>query len=163
MTIQEVKDQIKTLETKAYNLKTKKAEERARVQVNELRGQAFDLLCQVRDRYATFSIKGIVKHWSSGGEYVFIKLSDGEAVFLSPTVDVVAKSWYPSTCCVEYTDDQEVVVEFTTDIDMERLSLVLVPRAIHGGTLNQAKYAELCQRHDLAFFKYPEGMSGLFA
>ena len=92
-------------------------------------------------------------------------MADGSRTHASPTSDVVSKSWYGFTCCVNYVKGQEVIVEFEVDVDSDRLVLIAVPRRVFGGTLDEAKYAELCKRDNLAFFKYPgsNGVTGLFA
>lgn len=157
----DLREEIKLAETKARNLKTKKAQSKAWDKVRELEHKLFIELCDLRDTYSTFSFKATVisdnKH--SMADDIMVKSPFG-TLHLSPTNDVESKSWYPQTCCVEYTNNQTVIVEVT--VDVVDLKLQLFPKQLIGGTLNTSKYEELCKKDDLAFFKYPTGMTGLF-
>ncbi len=162
MNLTELKTLIKTESTRAYNLKTKKARSKAWDKVRDLERQALNILYAQRDIYSTQSMKCTVRHFTDGDEHFLVESPYG-SLWLSPTSDAVSKSWYSHTCCVQYTKGQTIIVEFEIDVS-DRLSLEIIPKRIHGGTLNETKYAELCQRGNLAFFKYPDGhMSGLFA
>jgi hypothetical protein len=122
------------------------------------------LLYAQRDAYATHSVKATVRWFHAGDDHVCIATPYG-TLYANPTSDVVSKSWYGHTCCVEYVEGQELVIEIEVDVDSARLCLELIPRRIYGGTLNETQYTELCKRDDLAFFKYPgsDGVTGLFA
>jgi hypothetical protein len=57
------------------------------------------------------------------------------------------------------------VIEIDTEVNHDNLFLQVIPKKMHGGRVNEARYAELCKRDNLAFFKYPksDGVTGLFA
>lgn len=159
----QLKEQIKAARSRAYSLKTKKAQTKAWAAVRELEREALTLLYAARDRYATQSIKGTVVRFTDSDDHVCVTTALG-TMWISPTSDAVSKSWYGQTCCVQYSNGQEIIIEIETDVNSDRLFLELIPRRVFGGTLNEAKYTELCKRTNLAFFKYPNGhMSGLFA
>ncbi len=161
MTIQELKNQAEQLRTKARSLKTKKAQSKAYDSARELENQAWIKLCDERNKYGKFSFKAVVNHFSAGSENYLVDTPYGH-MWLSPTADILSKSWYAHTCCIEYTKGQTVVVEASIDVNSDRLSLEVVPGKVTGGTVNETKYLELCQRDNLAFFKYPAGITGLF-
>lgn len=163
MNLIELKALIKSESTRAYNLKTKKAREKAWDKVRSLERQALDILYAQRAKYSTQSMKCTVSHFTEGSDNFLVESPYG-SLWLSPTSDAVSKSWYGHTCCVQYTKGQTIVVEFEIDVSTDGLFLEILPKRIHGGTLNASKYVELCQRGNLAFFKSPNGhMSGLFA
>lgn len=162
-TIESLKEELSTLAKRARSLKTKKAQSKAWDAVRAVDREIFLMLCEQRNKYATYSLRGTVERFTDGDRDVFVRMSDGSTSWISPTSDAVSKSWYEHTCCVSYIDGQQVVVEFEIDVDGDRHCLTRTPRRVHGGTLNEQKYAELCKRTDLAFFKYPTGTSGLFS
>lgn len=163
MTFQELKQAIRAESIRARGLKTKKAQQRAWDKVRSLEREVLGMLYEARSKYAPYSIKATVQYFHDGDDHILTRTADGESCWISPTSDEVSKSWYGSTCCVSYSKGQDVVIEIEVDVDSDRLCLIHVPRRVRGGTLNEAKYAELCKRTDLAFFKYPSGMSGLFS
>lgn len=161
-----LKIQIKEAEARAYKLKTKKAQTKAWNKIKELSRELWLLLCEERNKYAEHSVKGtvIVDNSHCMSEYIMVKTAEYGILHVSPSNDILSKSWYPSMCCVEYAEGQQVIVECDIDFDRNGADrLCVYPKRVHGGVLNESKYAELCQRDDLAFFKYPDGrMSGLF-
>lgn len=166
MTTAELRLEIELAKQVAYKRKTKAAQVRAWDKVRHLERQLLDIMYAARDKYATFSFKATViadnKHVMS--EHIGVKDVSGKVFWISPCNDILSKSWYASTCCVEYTEGQEVIVEAEVDVCRDSLKLILVPKRLYGGTLNQTKYEELCKKGNLAFFKYPDGrMSGLFS
>ncbi len=162
MSIQELKAQAESYRMKARGLKTKAAQKKAYDKARELESQVFIELCNQRDQYGKFSFKAIVKHFNPGNEQYMVDTPYG-SMWLSPTQDVLSKSWYSGTCCIEYVEGQTIVVDAEIDINHDRLYLYIVPGKVVGGSVNQAQYAELCKQTNLAFFKYPTGMSGFFA
>lgn len=163
----ELREQISLAEQRARSLKTKKAQQRAWDKVRELKRELFKHLTERRDKYATFSVKGTVIADNSHcmAEHFGVDTPNG-IFWISPTCDVLSKSWYASTCCIEYVKGQEVIIEMDVDINWQSTAdrLCAYPKRVYGGLLNEEKYAELCKRGNLAFFKYLDGhMSGLFA
>jgi hypothetical protein len=155
---------IAAAKDRVYKLKTKKAKEKAWNRVRDLERELFHLACKERDVYRTHSVKGTVRRFRSNDDVGLLVDTPYGALWCSQTSDVLSKSWYSHTCCVEYTEGQEVIIEIEVDVNMDSLKLELIPRRIHGGRVNEEEYAELCKRTNLAFFKYPDGhMSGLFA
>ncbi len=161
MTIQELKDQAEQLRTKARGLKTKKAKSKAYDSAGELESQAWFKLCDERAKYGEFSFKAVISHSRSGDEHFLAETPYG-SMWLSPTSDILSKSWYAHTCCIEYTKGQTIVVNAKIEVNNDRLSLEVIPGEISGGSVNETQYSELCKRDNLAFFKYPTGMTGLF-
>ncbi len=158
-----LKESLAAAESKARSLKTKKAQTKAWNVVRELRHEILMLLYGQRDAFQTHSVKATVRWFHAGDDHVCISTPYG-TLYASPTSDAISKSWYGHTCCVEYTEGQELIVEIDVDVDSDRLCLEVIPKRIYGGKLNESQYAELCKRTDLAFFKYPNGgMTGLFA
>lgn len=161
-----LREQIADAIAKARRFKTKTARLKAWAKVNELRSQLFLQLCDARDKVARHSIKGIVLAATPGDEHFLVRTTEYGNMWISTASDEISKSWYPHTCCVEYSKGQTVIIECESDVSMrgDDAFLEIVPKRIHGGTLNQTQYEELCKRGNLAFFKYPDGsMSGLFA
>jgi hypothetical protein len=162
MNIKELKTLAEQYRAKARSLKTKKAQQKAYDKAREFEREAFIKLCDERDLYGQFSFKGTVRSVWSGDDGLVVETPYG-TMFLSPANDVLSKSWYAETSCIEYIVGQTVYVEATVEVNHDKLVLNIIPGHITGGTVNETQYAELCQRDNLAFFKYPTGMSGLFA
>lgn len=163
MNLVELKNQIKAEKDRAYSLKTKKAQSKAWTKIRDLEREAIIILYTEANKIQKHSVVGTVAFFRDGQEFI-IKTEQYGSLWVSPANDVLAKSWYEHTCCIEYTQGQEVSIEVTIDVDQDRLCLVVVPGKITGGRVNETQYAELCKRDDLAFFKYPTGqMSGLFS
>ncbi len=161
--MKQLREQIEALKSKGYSLKTKKAQMKCFDKVRELERELFFKLCDQRDKFQNHSVKAIVRWFHEGDDQVALRTPYG-TLYGSPTSDVVSKSWYGSTCCVQYQEGQEVIIEIEIDVDMESLYLQLIPKRIYGGILNETKYIDLCKQDNLAFFKYPNGhMSGLFS
>lgn len=163
-TLSELKELIKATRDRAHGLKTKKAKEKAWAVARELEREALTLLYAARDEYAIHSVRGTIRWFHAGDDDVAVNTPYG-TLYASPTSDVVSKSWYGHTCCVEYTEGQDVILEVDVDVDSDRLCLITIPKRVYGGRLNETQYAELCKRDDLAFFKYPNsaGVTGLFS
>src|SRR5271154_1152614 len=108
-----IKEQIKAAEQRARSLKTKSAQTKAWKVVHELKHELFMLLAEERNKYATHSVKGTVigdnSHCMS--DYIMVKTEAYGILHASPTSDVLSKSWYAHTCCVEYSQGQEVILE----------------------------------------------------
>jgi hypothetical protein len=158
----ELREKLKLAKIKALKLKTKRAQNKAWELVRELRRELFLKVSADCSMYQTSAIKGTVLHFSPYSEHFLVSTVFGN-MWLSPTADVLTKSWYSHTCCVEYTVGQKIVIEIEHEVKGDDSFICVVPTTIHGGTVNESQYSELCQRDDLAFFKYPDGhMTGLF-
>lgn len=166
MSTVKLREDLKAAKDRAYSLKTKKAKEKAWTKVREIEREICHVLYDAAKAFERHSVKGEVVSFHDGEDYVAIRTAEYGLIWANQTSDVVSKSWYGSTCCVEYTVGQTVVVEIDIEVNSEKLFLEVVPKTVVGGKLNEAKYSELCKRDNLAFFKYPElkgGMTGLFA
>ncbi|GAC1501890.1 MAG: hypothetical protein NVS1B10_06360 [Candidatus Saccharimonadales bacterium] len=158
MSIRELKGQAQQLRAKARSFKTKKAQQKAYKAARELEDQVWIRLCDERDKYGKFSFRATVIHFRPKEDRYLVDTPYG-SMWLSPTSDVLSKSWYAHTCCIEYTVGQTITVEAIVDVNSDRLTLEVVPGKVTGGTINETQYSELCQHDNLAFFKYPTGMS----
>lgn len=158
-----LKELIKAETTRAYNLKTKQAKAKAWAKVRALRDEACEILYSI-PREGTQSVKAIVKTFRPGDNHFLVETVFGH-MWVSPTADVLTKSWCSHTCCIEYTIGQEIVLEFDVEVNTDKLFREIIPGHISGGRVNETQYAELCKRDDLAFFKYPNsnGVTGLFS
>lgn len=161
-----LKLKLEAAETRARSLKTKTAREKAWNVVREISREILDILYAERDAFCTHSVRGevIVDNSHCMSDYIMVRTPYG-ILHASPTSDVLSKSWYAHTCCVEYIKGQQVTLEIEVDVQHDKLRLAVYPKRIHGGTLNTAKYAELDKRTDLAFFKHSnsDGVTGLFS
>jgi len=160
--MRDYKSEIRVLEKKLGTLKTKKAIEKIFDKLNLLLREFRIHLMDMADQFGTKTLKGIVESYNKNRGTLRIDLGEWGIVYADNCNDILSKSWYNETCCIDYTDGQEVtvIVEAEAGTDSWYLSV----KRIQGGTLNQNQYAELCDRGGLAFFKYPDGtMSGLFA
>lgn len=162
MTIKDLKAQAETFRTKAQGLKTKKAQSKAYDAAQDLEQQIFIKLRDECVQYGKFSFKATVNHFNSSDEHYLVETPYG-LMWLSPTQDILSKSWYSHTCCIEYTKGQVITVEAEIDVNHYRLTLEVITNKVTGGSVNEIQYSGLCQRNDLAFFKYPTGMTGLFS
>lgn len=161
--VSELRDEAKALRTKGYSFKTKKARMRAFEQASEIEREAWTLLHDQLRTFGPHSVKATVKHFRPRDEHFLVETPYG-SMWCSPTGDELTKSWYPHTCCIEYTEGQEIILEINPEVNHDGLFISLVPGRMYGGRVNETQYAELCQQNNLAFFKYPNGsMSGLFA
>jgi len=162
--IAELKELIQTEISRAYKLKTKKAKERAYEVIHNLKREALDQLYTASEKYGPQSMRATVLTFRSGDDHFLVSTPYGN-MWVSPTGDVLSKSWYAHTCCIEYAVGQELVLEFKTEVNSDKLFLEIIPGKMTGGTVNETQYAELCKRDNLAFFKYPgaDGVTGLFA
>ena len=158
---EDLKIKAEEYRNKARSLKTKKAQNKAYAMAREIEHEVFIKLCDERDLYGQFSFKATVKSFHPHDEHYLVETPYG-SMWLSPTADILSKSWYSHTCCIEYTVGQTIIVNATIDVNIERLSLEIIPGKVTGGTLNIKQYEELCNNENLAFFKYPTGMTGLF-
>jgi len=158
----DLRTQLEAAQKRAYSLKTKKAQTKAFLVVRELRDQILNGLYEQSNKYAKHSVKATVRVAYSGDDSLFD--TEYGSFWISPANDELTKSWYEHTSCIEYTEGQSVVIEFDVEVDSDRLCIYRIPKRVYGGRVNEAQYAELCKRDDLAFFKYPNstGVTGLF-
>jgi hypothetical protein len=161
-----LKQKLNDAKTRAYSLKTKKAQTKAWATVREIEREILSHLYEARNKVARHSIKGtVMRNSSASDDQIPVETAEYGVIWLSPTTDENAKSWYAHTCCIEYSKGQELVIEMECDVSNDGLFLSVHPMESRGGTLNEIQYAELCKRDNLAFFKYPNsnGVTGLFA
>lgn len=170
MSTTELRAQFKAAKDRAYSLKTKKAQVKAWDKVREIKREIASLMYDAAKMYATHSVKGtvIVDNSHCMSDYIMIETEEYGIIHAYPQNDVLSKSWYAHTCCVEFRKGQSVVVEIDIDVNTDGRNgpyLEVIPKHLSGGTLNETKYAELCKQDNLAFFKYPnaDGVTGLFA
>lgn len=164
----QLKEALEVAKSKARSLKTKKAQAKAWAKVREIEHEILfgeGGLYEQAKPYAVHSVKGTVRRFYAGCEDVLVDTTEYGSMWVSICSDVLTKSWYPHTSCIEFTEGQEVVLEITIEVNSDRLCLNAVPGHISGGKVNEEQYAELCKNTNLAFFKYPNsnGVTGLFA
>ena len=161
--LDEIKELIEVETRRADKLKTKKAKIKAWDKVRGLEREACTILYGAVKKYAPQSMKAVVKHFRPGDDHFLVETPYG-SMWVSPTGDVLSKSWYPHTCCIEYTVGQEIVLEFHTEVNLDKLFLEIIPGKMYGGRVNETQYTELDKRDDLAFFKHSnsDGVTGLF-
>lgn len=162
--LNQLKEEIKALKSKGYRLKTTRARRKAFEAARELEREALNILYTAAENVGPQSMRATVKHTNHGDEHFLVDTPYG-SMWLSPTADVLSKSWYNHTCCIEYTKGQTITFEFRTEVNHDGLFLEIVLGKVTGGRINEEQYATLCKRDDLAFFKYPNsnGVTGLFA
>jgi hypothetical protein len=155
-------EQIKTLNSKLYTLKTKKAVQNTQDKIRDLETQLFPLLEQELNKFQAKTIEGTVLWFDVSGD-VSVSTEYGD-MFLSNCSDVEAKSWYPETCCITYQKGQSIKIDVHFEIDFDRYCIKIVSGKTYGGTVDLNEYDRLSQNPDLAFFKYPgsTGVTGLF-
>jgi hypothetical protein len=164
--MQDLRDQLNAAEQRARSLKTKKAQIKAWDKVREIRREILTKhLYPELAKYRTHSVKGIVKRFHPGDDHYLVETKEYGTMWLSPCADVLTKSWYDHTCCIEYVEGQIIVIECELEINHDKLQIFVQPGHVTGGFVNEVQYAELCKQDDLAFFKYPNsnGVTGLFA
>lgn len=160
--ISELKEDYTDLKKKLYSLKTKKAIEKCRDKMADIRHAAWLQVVEQCKQYARCTVKCSVRYFSPDGELILD--TPYGVVFTSACNDALSKSWYGTTCCVEYVVDQVVYLEL--DFEAGDFSIEVVAGRVTGGVLNKEKYHELCNDgNKYAFFKYPDaaGVTGLFA
>lgn len=142
---------------KAQALKTKKAQAKAWDKVREIELQMENV---ISDAWSKVSGRHTGAVLMSGTD-VLVKTEYGTFNAYACN-DVLSKSWHSETCCVSYTRGQKIEFEFSV-INVTHKGADVMITKISGGTLDEALYQELSAKPNLAFFKYPAGMSGLFA
>jgi hypothetical protein len=164
MNIQSILESIKAETTRFYSLKTKAAKAKSRSKIIALRLKASEILDVQAASVNGLIVKGTVILADGRDGDLWIDTEAYGRVIGNVTSSVDSKSWYASTCCVSFERGQVVEFELEAHVDFDRSGIHLTAKAIKGGKFDAKKYAELCQKGNLAFFKYPDGhMSGLFA
>lgn len=162
MEFKQIHELIEAETKRFYTLKTKAARHKSQDRIQALRVQAADILDPIAKGLAGKRVVGTVRYADNLDGSLWIETEYG-TIYANICNSVDSKSWYASTCCVEFTEGAEVSFTLTAETVFDRSALRLGAKDIFGGKLNNEKYKELCQRTDLAFFKYPDGhMSGLF-
>jgi hypothetical protein len=159
--VNELKAEYETLKRKLFTLKTKKAREKCRDKMEDILQESYLQVYEQCKQYTTCSVKCVVKYVDRDGELI-LDTPYGK-VFTNSCNDDLSKSWYGTTCCVEYDIDQVVYLE--VDFQANDFSIGVVAKKITGGTLNEEKYKKLCNDgNKYAFFKYPDSddVTGLF-
>ena len=162
--MENLKDKLKVLKSKAFTLKTKKAILNNLDKIRLIERQLLDIAYAQADKYnntiAEFTVRSFNK---SNGEGILTSLTYG-TVFFSSSNDKLSKSWHSHLSCIEYTTGQIVTATIKTSPHVYGVEIQVAD--IIGGVLNEAKYNELCNdKQKYSFFKYPNktGVSGLFA
>lgn len=163
--MQELRKKLDTAKTRAYSLKTKKAKSKAWNVVREIEREILSILYAEIARFDVHSIQGTVLTFNPGNDVFLVETEAYGKMWVSPTGDVLSKSWYGHTCCIEYKIGQRIVIECKIEVNHDTLRLNVIPGEMIGGFVNEAQYAELDKRNDLAFFRHSNatGMTGLFA
>ena len=161
--LNEIRAQIETETSRAYHLKTKPAKLKAYDKIRALRAEALEILYHQAAKFGPQAMRCVVKTFNKYDERFLVDTPHG-LMWLSPTSDVVSKSWYEHTCCVKYTIGQEIILDFTTEVNDDKLRLEIITGQITGGVIDEAQFAEMDKRDDLAFFKHTgsDGVCGLF-
>lgn len=165
--------EIKALETKYYSLKTKVAKSKVQAKIDVLELELFHLVHDQVDAqnaiYSTKKVKALVKYDSKNDDCVFVYIPEfNQTCHVSICNDINSKSWYSHLSCIEYTKDQEVELDIVFDASRDyKQNLVCSwsAKKIYGGIVNETQYNELCNDgNKYAFFKYPNsnGVTGLF-
>ena len=161
--ISELKEDYTELKKKLYSLKTKKAIEKCRAEMDDIRHGAWLQVVEQCKNYTNCMVKCSVRYFGKRDGELILDTPYGK-VFTNACNDVLSKSWYGHTCCVEYAVDQVVYMEL--DFKAGDFNIEVVAGKVTGGILNTAKYNELCNDgNKYAFFKYPDadGVTGLLA
>ena len=143
---------------RAHSLKTKPAQRKAWSKVREIEDQLEELCRESMAQHEGRRFTGRVMY---SGTEVLVETQFG-TMQANACNDVQSKSWYASTCCVSFERDQ--TIEFTlkhVEYSWRGFSAMLAD--IVGGKFDAEEYSRLSSKPGLAFFKYPTGMSGLFA
>jgi len=156
--IQELQKMRKEVTSKIYTLKSKKSQKKQR-----------DILRDITIELDAALLEGITPYLKQRHEATVlmdgadvIAKSEFGTINLHATNDVLSKSWYESTCCIEFKKGDVVTFEITCLTIIEG-RVHWIPGKIEGGHLDHQKYKELCKQDNLAFFKKPDGyMTGLF-
>lgn len=163
MNFQAIKFAIKTESIRLYSLKTKPAIAKSRAKIVALKVQAADLLDKQVEAINGAIVKGKVTLVDSRDGDLWIDTEEFGRVYANITGSVDSKSWYATTCCVEFERGMEVEFVLKASVNFDKSCIDLVAGSIKGGRFNAERYAELSKQDNLAFFKYPDGMSGLFS
>lgn len=158
MNFESLKIKRQELVDRARSLKTKKAQSRAWRLVSDIEREMHDLVQSHAELVDGTTITGEVR---TSGYEVMVRTAIGN-IMVYGCNDVLSKSWYSETCCVSYERGQQIEGEvFVTEVSWRGYSIGL--KNVKGGSFDDARYLELSQNPNLAFFKYPTGMSGLFS
>jgi hypothetical protein len=158
-----LRNELTTLEKRAYSLKTKKARITAFEKVREVRRSLHNEYAELAEQYDGKEVIATV-NWSrpDGDGYVTVEGIDRSIPFYSCN-DVKAKSWYSEFACITYEKGQKIKAVLKTSVSSDGITFSL--SKIRGGKIDHAEYKELCKNKNRAFFKYPKakGVTGLFA
>jgi hypothetical protein len=150
---------------KAYSFKTKAARSKAWDKVQELVDLSYDEVKPIAESYNGQVAEFTVTHVFTDSIQCYNEKLGSYNV--SKCNDILSKSWYPETSCIDYTKGQVISVtlfaEVTKHFKHEYQVVGITLTKVVGGVVNESKYAELCKNENLAFFKYPgsEGVTGL--
>jgi hypothetical protein len=159
--IKELRTKVKALGQDLINGRLK-----SKVKYNKLRDQLIDLerkyemevLQPEADKLEGQWVDATIRTINFNGE-LWITTEYG-TIWGSIQNDIKSKSWYAETCCIEYVKGQSIKVQLKAKVN--DCSIYIEAGKIEGGQVDEIKYAELCKRDDLAFFKRPDNtMTGL--
>lgn len=155
-------EKLKSLKVRIDSTKKKTVKLELIQEFNTLELEILKELEQTADQLNILSkdgVKGTVAFNSS--DDVMIKTDYG-TVWTGVCNDLKSASWYNHTSCISFKGGQEVIVWVDFEVNYDKYAIDVIPQKISGGYFNQDQYEKLCRNPDLAFFKYPTGMSGLF-
>jgi hypothetical protein len=151
---------IRELEQKAIKLKTKKAKEKVWDKIRELESAYLNELYIQAEQYRGLEASGTVL-WCDGDSLCIDTIEYGK-FFTDPSNAFESKSLYSNTCCVTFEKGDKVSFKIGVGRITVRGGIELVAFEIKGGKFDAKQYAKLCKNPNLAFFRYPTGMTGLF-
>jgi hypothetical protein len=157
----ELINEVKLLERKAYSLKTKQARQKVWDKIRELENQAYPLLQDIADQYNDKPMSGTV---------IYVDNQRGHGLIEIPELNIKLDfhscnatntcTWFPETCCVEFTEGQ--TVSFILKADVGDLQVDLSISKIDGGYQNLERFNELNKNNDLSFVVLKDKETGLF-
>lgn len=161
MEIKDIKEQIRNLEIKARNLKTKKAKQKVFDIIETLRRDLSHKYQEIADKHDGVHSKGVVRTVSkSKGEFTIQDPTYG-IIFAYESNCVGRCTWYPETACVDVEVGQEL--EYTIVADGHYDGIQIDAKDIKGGKQNLEKFNKLNKDKKLAFVCLPGQETGLFS
>jgi hypothetical protein len=165
-----LREELKTLEKRAYSLKTKKARIKAWEAVRVVKCNLSNEFHELAEQYEGRVVQFVVLCADSDGKTLMYNDTLGLKEWAHNCNDVRSKSWYPEYSCIVYEKGQTVMATLSVTASSDGLDFSLTK--IHGGRVDTELYKELCKNKNRAFFKYPNAkgvqkreaiLTGLFA
>jgi hypothetical protein len=129
MDFQTIKEAIETETKRFYTLKTKAARCRSNAKLRALRVQAADILDKAVLDMVGRELTGTVRLVDDRDGDLWIDTVEYGRVYGNITSAVESKSWYPTTCCVDFIVGSEVSFTLTAEVDFERSAIRLGAKA----------------------------------